>query len=156
MLASERKFLMTIQDELPLVRRPFAGWAAQLGLTEDELIATLEAFRDRKWVRRFGALLHHREAGFSHNAMVTWDVPAAELDAAGARAAALPYVTHCYSRTRHAAWPYNLYAMVHSRGEAESDRRVAEARAAVGDYPGLVLLSTREFKKTSLRIGEGE
>lgn len=152
MTDEERAFLCAVQEDLPLVPRPFAEAAARLGISEEEVVRRIATFRNRKWIRRFAALLRHREAGYSHNAMVTWDVPAAECDAAGARAAAFPFVTHAYRRTRHAEWPYTLYAMVHARSAAECDERVGEVRAAVGDYPGATLLSTREFKKTSLRI----
>jgi len=154
---AERDFLAVVQEDLPLEPRPFAGFAAALGLDEAELLATLRRLIDRRFVRRYGAALHHREAGFSHNAMVTFDVPPEEVDAAGARAAAFPFVTHCYRRTRHPEWPYNLYAMVHSRSAAESEARVADVRRAVGEaYPSLALHSTKEYKKTSLRLSRVE
>lgn len=152
---NDRRFLQVVQEELPLEPRPFAAWAEQLGITEDELVARMQDYKQRKWIRRFGVLLYHRKAGYTYNAMVALDVPSEQADTVGRRVAEFPYVTHCYRRTRHEAWPFNMYAMVHARSEEEYQQRVEEVKAAAGNFPTMVLLSTKEFKKTSLRIGCG-
>lgn len=151
----DRHFLQVIQEELPLESRPFAAWAEQLGITEETLVNRLKEYKEKKWIRRFGVLLYHRKAGYTYNAMVALDVPPDQADAVGERVAGFSYVTHCYRRTRHEAWPFNLYAMVHARNEDEYKQRVEEVKEAAGNFPTMVLLSTKEFKKTSLRIGRG-
>jgi hypothetical protein len=63
-------------------------------------------------------------------------------------------VTHCYQRETGPAWPYNLFAMVHT-GSWELTRRLFERISAdAGLQGGRMLGSLREFKKTSMRYFE--
>ena len=59
-------------------------------------------------MRRFSAVLRHRELGFDANAMGVWVVPPDRQDAFGATAAAFPEVSHCYLRPGYADWPYKF------------------------------------------------
>ena len=77
------------QEDLPLVERPFAAQAAAIGGTEDELLATLQSFTDRKLMRRFAAVMNHRSAGFKANAMGVWAVPEDQLEEIGPQMAGL-------------------------------------------------------------------
>jgi DNA-binding Lrp family transcriptional regulator len=68
---------------------------------------------------------------------------------------ALPFVSHCYRRPRRLPdWPYNLFAMVHGRNRAETQRLVEDIVPVLG--PALraydVLYSLRILKKTGLRL----
>ena len=59
-------------------------------------------------------------------------------------------MSHCYARRRAEEWPYNLYAMVHAQTQEELDARVVTLERACGLH-AQVLVSTREYKKTSMR-----
>ena len=97
--------------------------------------------------------------GFASNAMAVWDVPNRQVLAAGEVLSVPAEVSHCYERPRRATWPYNLYTMIHGRDRASCER-VAEAlhenlaRAGIDVATPRLLLSTREFKKTSMRYFE--
>ena len=106
-------------------------------------------------VRRIGAVPNHYALGWKANGMSVWDVEDAAIPALGPKVGALDFVSHCYRRPRYPpAWPYNLFAMVHGRGRAEVEAKVAEIAALLG--PALraqeVLYSTAMLKKTGLRI----
>ncbi|PPD40695.1 MAG: protein nirH, partial [Methylomonas sp.] len=61
-----------------------------------------------------------------------------------------------YQRPRHLPdWPYNLFAMVHGKTEAEASAQVAIIAEQLGKYARChdVLYSSRILKKTGLRIG---
>ena len=107
-------------------------------------------------IRRFGAIVNHRQVGFVANALTAWAVPVERLDAVGAAFAASPAVSHCYRRALQPGWPYALYAMVHAKSSEELADRIRELSKAVEDQAGaavtpLVLPTRREYKKSSMR-----
>jgi DNA-binding Lrp family transcriptional regulator len=154
--ATDRRLLDAIEDGLPLVSRPFAELARRLALSEAEVIERLRSLIDADVIRRFGVVVRHRELGFQANAMVVWDIPEGEADAAAARIIKFPFITLCYRRPRRPpAWPYTLFCMVHGTdrsivsGQIAGLRREAELEA----YPYAVLFSVRGFKQCGARYG---
>ncbi|MFT3666686.1 Lrp/AsnC family transcriptional regulator [Piscinibacter sp.] len=145
----ERALAARVEHGLPLVARPYAAWARELGIAEDELLATLARWLDRGTLRRFGVVVRHHELGFDRNAMTVFDVPDDAVDAHGALLAAQPGVTLCYRRARAEGWPFNLYCMVHGRERATVRETIAAAarNAGLSDTPHQVLFSTRRFKQ---------
>lgn len=129
---------------------PFDSLATEVGLECAAALRLLCAYREGGLLRRFGAVLQHRAAGFAGNGMAVWRVPPERLEAVGHQLAAEPAVSHCYHRLSVPDWPYNLYAMVHGQDRA-AVRELCQALArqvAIDDYE--ILFSTREFKKTSM------
>jgi hypothetical protein len=64
-------------------------------------------------------------------------------------------VSHCYRRPRRLPeWPYNLFAMVHGRSRAETQRHVEAIKQVLGDalHACETLYSVRILKKTGLRF----
>ncbi len=146
---AERPLAARVEEGLPLVARPYAVWAGQLGIAEDDLLATLARWLDRGTLRRFGVVVRHHELGFDRNAMTVFDVPDDEVDARGAALAAQPGVTLCYRRARAEGWPFNLYCMVHGRERDAVRATIAAAarNAGLADAPQQVLFSVRRFKQ---------
>ena len=143
------------QQGLPLVPEPFAAIGASLGIDESEVIARLQAMQTLGTLRRIGAVPNHYLLGWRANGMTVWDVDDAYTDTLGERVGALPFVSHCYRRTRHAPdWPYNLFAMVHAHTREEAQELVARIAALLGSACRAhdVLWSTRILKKTGLRL----
>ncbi|MEZ5643727.1 MAG: Lrp/AsnC family transcriptional regulator [Burkholderiaceae bacterium] len=138
-----------VEEGLTLTGRPFEAWARRLALTEAGVIDTLSHWLDSGRLKRFGVVVRHHELGFGANAMTVFDVPDDQVDACGQALAAQAGVTLAYRRTRHPAWPYNLYAMVHGRQRdvvrAVIDR-VTDA-AGLGACPREVLFSTARYKQ---------
>jgi len=78
-----------------------------------------------------------------------WPVAKADVVKAGRILAAAPEVTHCYERPSSPSVPFNLYAMIHAREQAVAEaifRRLSEEASLSG---GRMLISVREFKKSS-------
>ena len=99
-------------------------------------------------MRRFGAIVRHRELGYDFNGMTVWNVPSNDVERMGRLFASLPYVSHCYERSRAQGWHYNLYAMVHAKTQAELRSYIADMGAHC-PYEHDVLVSLKEYKKTS-------
>lgn len=138
-----------VEDGMPLVERPYAAWAAQLGIAEARVLDTLQRWLAQGSLRRFGVVVRHHELGYDQNAMTVFDVPDDEVDACGAALARQPGVTLCYRRARADGWPFNLYCMVHGRERAAVRQLIDAAAHAAGlqHRPQEVLFSLRRFKQ---------
>ena len=152
----DRALIVATQAGLPLVLRPYAQIAEQLGITEAAVMARLQGLLESGMIRRIGAVPNHYAIGWTANGMTVWDVADERVDELGALVGALPFVTHCYRRPRALpAWPYNLFAMVHGSSRDECSSKAEEIRVLLGAAcrANDILYSTRILKKTGLRIG---
>ncbi len=147
----DKRIIAFVQGDLPLVPRPFAGLARELGVSEAEVVRRLKAMAASGVMRRFGATLRHQKSGFGANVMVAWRVPAADCDRVGERLASFRRVSHCYQRETCDGFDYNLFSMVHGRSEEECRQLVEEMARAVGVEDYALLFSRRELKKTSMK-----
>jgi siroheme decarboxylase len=152
-----------LQEDLPLVPRPFAAISALFALDEGELLQRARELEETGILRRFSAVLRHRRVGYRANGMACWVVPLARIDEIGHLAAGFPAVSHCYQRPAYPPrWPYTLFTMIHGqdKGDVESvvNRIAREAGLArESDHANvLVLYSTQEFKKERIRYFEEE
>ena len=139
--------IRTVQGDLPLRSDPFADAARTLGMTEAEVVESLDDLRRRGALRRIAGILRHRDAGFTANGMAVWNVPDDRAAAVGEAMAGYTAISHCYERPRYDDWPYNVFTMVHARSTAEVDAFVEQLAKTYGIADHAVLYSTREFKK---------
>src|SRR3954452_11366562 len=139
------------QEDLPLVERPFAAEAEQIGTDEETLLAMLRSFKERKLMRRFAAVMNHRSAGYKANAMGVWAVPEAELDQVGPQMAGFALVSHCYRRPTYDDWPYWIFTMVHGKNAKECEATIAAIHSETGVDQYALLWSIKEYKKTRVR-----
>ncbi len=128
-------------------------------VSEQQVLDRIQELLATGAIRRFGAIVRHQKMGYSTNAMTAWTIPHDQLDTAGAVLASSPNVSHCYSRTPQADWTANLYGMVHAQSDEEMSLIVKHLhiflkRAGIECNPPLVLTSTKEYKKTSMRYFE--
>lgn len=141
-----------LQEDLPVKMAPFKGMADRLGVKEEELFRVAQGFIDQGRMRRFAAVLRHRNAGFKANAMGTWVVPPKDVDRAGPQLAAFQAVSHCYQRPAYPPlWPYNLFTMVHARSKEECLDILYGMSRKVGIRDYDYLFSEKEYKKKRVR-----
>jgi len=145
----EIRFVREMQKDLAIEPEPFVATASRLGVSLEELQRTAAAMIENGRMRRFSAVLRHREVGFTANAMGVWAVGGtdAEILAAGEKMAGFRAVTHCYRRPTYPDWPYNLFTMVHGRTPAECETVLAEISRETGITDYAALYSTKEWKK---------
>ncbi|MGH9978927.1 MAG: Lrp/AsnC family transcriptional regulator [Nitrososphaeraceae archaeon] len=150
----DKKFIRALQEDIETTSEPFTKASRDLGITTGELFAKAKEYEQIGVMRRFAAILRHRDAGFSANGMVVWKVPDDKIDEVGYKLASYPQVSHCYRRPVFSDWPFNLFSMVHAR-TLKAAERIAEAMSSVvkiQDYS--ILFSTREFKKQRVKYFE--
>lgn len=148
---TDRLVINVLQQDLPLTRTPFSAMAQQLDMEEDYFLAACRSLKQRGIIRRFGAAINHRRAGFKANAMTCWIAPQDKVDAAGRVLAELKEVSHCYERKTNPLWPYNLFAMIHGHTREACQEVAAGVSAETGLNDCVLLFSTREFKKTRVK-----
>ena len=153
---ADKRMIRALQQDLPLTSRPFEQWATQAEVSEADLTAAAARFLETKAMRRFSAVLHHRAAGFTANAMGAWVVPPEQHDEFGQMAASVSAVSHCYLRPTFEDWPYSIFTMVHGRKSEDCQAALAEIARRTGIAQYTALYSTREFKKVRVRYFTGE
>ncbi len=147
----DRSVIRELQEDLPLVSRPFDAMAERLNLSLSRLFDVAEEYQQRKIMRRFSAVLHHRRSGFRANAMVVWQVPPERSEEVGLTMAQHSAVTHCYERPTFPDWPYSHFSMIHATTQDECEEIAREISEATRITENLLLYSTREYKKTRVR-----
>ena len=146
----EQKIIASIQQDMAVTDRPYLKIARDLGISETQLLDSLQDLCNRRVIRRFGVTLRHQRTGFNANAMVAWKVDEARIEKVGQKMASFIQVSHCYRRDPTDQWPYNLFTMVHANDEQschETARKMSGA-TSVEDYT--LLFSREELKKTSM------
>lgn len=147
----DKKIINALSGDLSDSKEPYRDIAAQLDISEAELLERIRRYREKGLLRRFGAMIAHRVAGVDANGMIVWDVPEGRIEQIGRKLASAPEITHCYARPRSPRWPYNLYTMVHGRTRAFCEEVAERLSGEVGIERYKLVFSTREFKKTSPR-----
>jgi len=146
--SEEIAYIRELQKDLPIQPEAFAPWAAALGVTPEALLQRAARFQEQGYMRRFAAVLHHREAGFRANAMGVWKVPPDRVHDLGPKFASFNAVSHCYQRPVYPDWPYNVFTMIHGRTSADCEKVIQAIASATGVTEYAVLYSTKEYKKT--------
>lgn len=145
------EFIRVTQGTIPLEERPFKKFCKQLNISFTSLKERFKQLQEQGVMRRFAAILRHRNTGFSTNAMVVWKIPSVEeAEKYGNMLASFRAVSHCYLRPSFPDFPYSLYSMIHTKSEEECEKIISEMKSKSGLNDYKVLISTRELKKIRL------
>jgi len=147
----DKEFIRELQKDLEVTPRPFDTLAKNLGITVDELFKKAIEYETMGVMRRFAAILRHRDAGFAANGMIVWMVPEDKIDEVGYKLASFPQVSHCYRRPVYPDWPFNLFSMIHARTIEAAKKIAIELSNFVGINDYKILFSSREFKKERVK-----
>jgi len=144
----DKNFIRELQKDMEIIDEPFVNAAKNLGITEDELFSKMKHYESMGVLRRFAAILRHRQVGFTANGMIVWKVPEDRITSVGETLGSFPQVSHCYERPTYDDWPYNVFSMIHCKthDEAYEVAKIIQDQIDVNEYK--ILFSSREFKKT--------
>ncbi|WP_310385324.1 Lrp/AsnC family transcriptional regulator [Roseateles sp.] len=113
-----------LQEDLPLLPRPFAAIAAELGCSEELVIERLQHLLAQGTLTRFGPLFQIERAGGLF-VLAAMQVPQARFDAVAMLVNALPEVAHNYRR-EHAL---NMWFVIAVETPAQADSVCARIEA---------------------------
>lgn len=133
-----------VQFDLPATENPF----------EPGELTTIKQGLDSGKIRRYGAALYHRRAGYTANAMVAWVVDSGLEEDFVRCVRRRSECTHAYKRKTHPEWPYNYYTMIHGSEKDECQDIVEDIADQLDLKEYKMLFSSRELKKTSLNVNE--
>ena len=129
--ALEKCLLNEYQRGFPLCASPFAVIADQQGVTEEEVIETLESLQQRGLISRVGPVFAPQRAGASTLAALS--VPGEELQRVADIVSDFEEVNHNYEREHS----FNLWFVVTASDEAHVQRVLD----AIEEQTGLVVLN---------------
>lgn len=134
-----------LRGEFPLVERPFAAVAAELGLTEEALIERLRRMLANGTVLRFGPLFCIQRAG-GQALSAALSVPEQRFDEVAGRILAVGEVAHLYRR----AHPFNLWLLAATASAAEAEATLDRIERDAG-LPLLRQPLLREYGGSAVR-----
>ncbi len=147
---TDLQLIVTIQEGLPLLSRPYAFIGQQLGINETEVIERLSRLKKQGLIKRLGVIVKHSRLGYQSNAMVVFDIPNELVAQKGQQISLLDYINLCYLRPRHGEqWPYNLFCMIHGKSRQRVLEQIEQLidSCAMQSYAYDILFSQRCFKQ---------
>ena len=140
-----------LQEDIPLLSEPYRPMVERIGISESAFFALTSHLSAQGYLRRMAAVLHHREAGFSANAMGVWVVPPERSEEVGQIMGSFKAVSHCYLRPTYPDWPYNIFTMVHGQAGRDCQEVISAISQATGITEYALLYSTKQYKKIRLK-----
>jgi DNA-binding Lrp family transcriptional regulator len=135
----ERAVVNRLQGGFPLVERPFAAAAQELGTDEATLIAKVQDMLAAGTLTRFGPMYDVERLGGAFT-LCAMRVPLADVERVAALVNAHPEVAHNYAR----AHDFNLWFVVAAAAGAQIAPLIAAIEAETG-YPVLDLPREQEY-----------
>jgi DNA-binding Lrp family transcriptional regulator len=148
----EKSILLALDKPLPIEKNPFLSIAKRTGIPEKVLLEQLKKIKKNGLVRKFGAILGHRNIGFKENVLVAWKVQDELLDDIAEKIIHFKMVSHCYARKSYPLWPYNLYTMIHGKNKKECLSIVKKISQKTNLKQKKLLFTKQEFKKTKTNL----
>ena len=109
--ALEQRILNDFQRDLPLSVTPFADMAERLGVSEDEVLNTVDKLQLAGVISRVGPVFTPNRIGVS--TLAAMSIPAEQLECVARIISAFPEVNHNYERDHE----FNLWFVVTASSE---------------------------------------
>lgn len=128
------ELLLRLQEGLPVVSKPYAIIAEELGISEQEIFKTLRWLKSNGLIRRLGGIFDSRRLGYA-STLCAARVSQEQLQRVVEIINAYKGVTHNYLREHH----YNLWFTVTASSQRELEKVVAEIqqRTALKEFYSL-------------------
>ena len=136
--------LDALQDDIPLVPRPFAAIALRLGIPEQDLLDRLKRLHDEGIIRGISPILESRHMGLSAATLIGLHVPEKRVHEIAAIISSYPEVSHNFRRDHY----YALWFTISGKNEDDIRRVLTEIlqRTGIPDKDALNLPTVRKLK----------
>lgn len=138
------RILDALQDDIPLVTRPFAVLAKRLGISEEVFLERVLRLRDAGIVRGIAPTIEPRAVGLSASTLVGLRLPEHRVHEVAAIISSYPEVSHNFRRDH----PYTLWFTLTTTSDEERRRVLGEIleRAGIADGDVLDLPTVKKLK----------
>ena len=136
--------LDALQDDIPLVRRPFAAIAQRLGIPEQVLLDRLKRLQEEGIVRGISPTLESRHMGLAAATLIALHVPEERVHEIANIISSYKEVSHNFRRDHY----YTLWFTLSGKNEEIIQRVLAEIlqRTGIPDSDVLNLPTVRKLK----------
>ena len=107
--------LDALQDDLPLVSRPWNAIAERLGIAETEVLGRMKRMEAAGIIRGISPVLESRPLGLHAATLVALHVPAAKVEEVAAVISRCPEVSHNFQRDHY----FSLWFTIAAKNEAD-------------------------------------
>ncbi len=136
--------LNALQDDLPLVSRPWTVIAERLGITENEMLGRMRRLGEAGIIRGISPVLESRRLGLHAATLVALHVPEERVDEVAAMISSYAEVSHNFQRDHY----YSLWFTIAAQ-DGEGIHRVLDGilqRAGIPASDALDLPTTKKIK----------
>ncbi len=120
--------LNALQDDLPLVSRPWNAIAGRLGITETGMLGRMHRLEEAGIIRGISPVLESRHLGLHAATLVALRVPEERVDEIAALISRYPEVSHNFRRDHS----YSLWFTIAARDGKETRRVLQEILERTG------------------------
>ena len=133
--------LNLMQDEVPLVDRPFKALGQRLELSEDEVVARVQDLKDRKILRQVSTIFDTRSLGYQ-SSLVACKAPEGKADEVADALNQHPGVSHNYARKHD----FNIWFTIAVPGNSSLQAHVDVLQEKSGAQSIRLMPTLRLFK----------
>ncbi len=123
----DRKLLNVIQNDFPVMSRPYEALAETLGADEDEIMRRVESLKEQGIIRRIGAVFDPRKLGYI-SVLAASQVPEPEIDSFADVVRTFHEITHIYVRDAEV----NLWFTISAPSEKRLDEILSNIKSKTG------------------------
>jgi DNA-binding Lrp family transcriptional regulator len=121
----EKMILSSLQKELQITAEPFSFLSGGQ-IESKDVLRIIRELITKSVIRRIAAVIDYRQLGFTANVLFACEISQVKVIEAGEKLASSELVSHCYERKTFKDWPYNLFAMMHSKSMDDIHKLVDE------------------------------
>jgi siroheme decarboxylase len=142
--ATDLAILDCLQDDLPLVSRPWNTIAKRLGITETEILGRMQRLEEAGIIRGISPVLESRHLGLHAATLVALRVPEDRVNEIAAIISSYPEVSHNFKRDH----PYSLWFTIAAQNRDALQRVLNEIleRTGVSASDSLDLPTVKKIK----------
>lgn len=137
----EERIINRIQQDIPLVSKPFGVIAGELGLDEREVLETIRSLKERRIVRNISAIFNAHRLGY-HSSLIAFSVPEKRVTAAAEIINGHPGVSHNYLRNHD----FNMWFTLSAESAELLTRTAATLARMCGAADHLILRNETLYK----------
>jgi len=137
----DQLLLNVIQDEVPLVDRPYKALGEKIGLSEDEVVSRVGSLKERKVLRQVSTIFDTRSLGY-HSSLVACKSPPGKADEVAEILNKHPGISHNYARKHD----FNLWFTIAVPGNSSLQEHIDVLQKQSGALSIRLMPTLRLFK----------